>query len=67
MPGAGMAAMPGASSIFPDHADRMVQMLTARLEASRAIATAGRSLYAVLTDAQKKTADELLVMHMGGR
>ncbi len=64
MPG---GATPAASPSFPDHADQMVQMLTARLEATRAIATAGRGLYAVLTDAQKKTADELLVMHMHGR
>ena len=59
--------MPTASLSFPDHADQMVQVLTARLEATRAIATASRTLYAVLTDAQKRTADELLTMHMRGR
>lgn len=69
MPGGapGDRPAPGAGLGFPDHADQMVQMLTARLEATRSIATAGRTLYAVLTDTQKKTADELLVMHMHGR
>lgn len=68
MPGAGMGMMPnqGATVSFPDHADQVVQMLTARHEAARAIATAGRALYAVLTDTQKKTADELLAMPMRG-
>ncbi|MCC7282469.1 MAG: Spy/CpxP family protein refolding chaperone [Acetobacteraceae bacterium] len=66
MPGGGMRAMPGAALSFPDHADRRVQVLTARLDAARAIATAGRALYAVLTDAQKATADELLAVPMRG-
>lgn len=69
MPGGapGGRPTPGASTSFPDHADQMVQMLTARLETTRAIATTGRNLYAVLAEAQKKTADELLAMHMRGR
>jgi hypothetical protein len=68
MPGAGMgmAASPNATVNFPDHADQVVQMLTAALETARATATAGRALYAVLTDTQKKTADELLAMPMRG-
>ena len=66
MPGAGMMAMPGAAPSFPDHADQKVQMLTARLDSARAIAAAGRALYTALTDAQKKTADELLAMPMHG-
>ena len=66
MPGGGMMAMAGAARSFPDHADQRVETLTARLDAARAIATAGRTLYAVLTDAQKKTADELLAMPMRG-
>jgi hypothetical protein len=66
MPGGGMTAMPGAALSFPDHADQRVQTLTARLDAARAMATAGRALYAVLSDAQKKTADELLAVPMRG-
>ncbi len=68
MPGAGMGMMPnqGATVSFPDHADQVVQMLAASHEAARAIATTGRALYAVLTDTQKKTADELLAMPMRG-
>ena len=68
MPGAGMGMMAGQSAAvsFPDHADQVVQKLTASLETARATATAGRALYAVLTDAQKKTADELLAMPMRG-
>lgn len=68
MPGAGMgmAPSPGGAVSFPDHADQVVQMLTATLETARATATSGRALYAVLTDTQKKTADELLAMPMRG-
>jgi len=61
-----MMAGQSAAASFPDHADQVVQMLTASLETARAIANAGRALYAVLTDTQKKTADELLAMPMRG-
>ena len=68
VPGAGMAMVPSQSATvsFPDHADHDVHILTASLETARAIATAGRALYAVLTDTQKKTADELLAVPMRG-
>lgn len=62
----GMAGIDGVDVPFPEQADRLVQILTARLEAARAIASSGRALYAVLTDEQKKTADELLAMSMRG-
>jgi hypothetical protein len=62
----GMAGMPGADVPFPEQAERRVQNLTARLDAARAIAATGNALYDVLTDEQKKTADELLTMAMRG-
>lgn len=53
-----------------DRTGAMVQMMSARLEGMKAIAAAEKALYAVLTDAQKETADDLLggpMMGMGGR
>ena len=53
-----------------DRTGAMVQMMTARLEGMKAIAAAEKALYAVLSDAQKETADDLLggpMMGMGGR
>ena len=41
-----------------DRTGAMVQMMTARLEGMKAIAAAEKALYAVLTDAQKETADD---------
>ena len=52
-----------------DRTDAMVKMMTARLESLKPIAAAEKALYAVLTDPQKETADELLggpMMGMGG-
>jgi LTXXQ motif family protein len=49
-----------------DRTDAMVKMMSARLESMKSIAAAEKSLYAVLTDAQKKTADELLSGPMMG-
>lgn len=66
LPGAGMPAMPGVGSGFPEHADQQVRLLTARLETARAIAAAGHAPYAVLADAQKKIADELLTLQLRG-
>jgi hypothetical protein len=45
--------------------DVMVKMMTARLDSLKTIASAEMALYAVLTDAQKKTADELLSGPLG--
>ena len=61
MMGTGRAALP-----FPEQANRLVDSLSARLEAARSIAAAGRTLYGVLTEAQKETADELLAIPMRG-
>ncbi len=53
-----------------DRTGAMVEMMTARLDGMKAVAAAEKALYAVLTDAQKETADDLLggpMMVMGGR
>ena len=51
---------------LPARMDAMVLMMTARLETLKTTAAAGKSLYAVLTDAQKKLADDLIMSPMGG-
>jgi hypothetical protein len=53
-----------------ERTDAMVKMMTARVDSMKTIADAEKGLYAVLTDAQKETADELLgmsTMGMGGQ
>jgi hypothetical protein len=60
-----------------DRADAMVKMMSAHLEVMKTYAAAEKALYAVLTGAQKTTADELLggsmmggggpMMGMGGK
>jgi len=57
---------PGMATTAPARSDAMIAMMTARLEAMKSSAAAGKALYAVLTDAQKKTADELMMSRMGG-
>ena len=52
-------AQSGEPPTAADRTDAVVQMMTARLVSVKAIAAAEKALYAVLTDAQKKTADEL--------
>ena len=60
-------AMPsGAPTAMPARVDAMVAMMTARLESLKATATAGKALYEVLTDTQKKLADDLIMSPMGG-
>ena len=54
------AMQAGMPATAPARADAMVQMMSARLDAMKATAAASKALYAVLSDAQKKTADELL-------
>jgi hypothetical protein len=61
----GMMSQMAAPMSAPDRADQRVKTLTARLETSKTNAIAIRALYAVLSDAQKKTADELLAPPMG--
>ena len=43
-----------------DRSDAMVTMMSAHVDSLKAIAAAEKALYAVLTDSQKATADELL-------
>jgi uncharacterized small protein (DUF1192 family) len=56
----------GAAATGPAHGDAMIAMMTARLDAMKATHAAGKELYAVLTDAQKKTADQMMMGRMGG-
>jgi len=56
----------GAPAAMPTKLDAMTAMMTARLEALKTTAAAGKALYAVLSDGQKKTADELVMSPMGG-
>jgi LTXXQ motif family protein len=56
----------GMPATMPAKLDAMTAMMTARLDALKTTAAAAKSLYAVLTDAQKKTADELVMSPMGG-
>ena len=56
----------GMPATAPARADAMVQMMSARLDAMKATAAASKALYAALTDAQKKTADELMAEHIMG-
>lgn len=68
MMGEMQSGMPGT---VPAKIDTMVTMMTARLDALKMTGAAGKSLYDALTDAQKKTADELMGEHfmfpgMGG-
>ncbi len=55
----------GMPATAPDRADAMVTMMSGRVAAMKASAASFRALYAVLTDAQKKTADELSMPMMG--
>lgn len=57
--------MGSATASAPELAEREVKLLSARLEAMKAIAAAETALYSVLNDEQKKTADELLSTPMG--
>jgi hypothetical protein len=53
----------GMPASVPAKIDAMVAAMTARLDAMKTTAAAGKSLYEVLSDAQRKTADELLDEH----
>jgi hypothetical protein len=64
--GAVRASMMGQSApTLADRLDLQERWLLARLEGVRAIKPAFTNLYAVLSDDQKKTADEILAPHMG--
>ena len=49
-----------------DRTDAMVKMMSAHLESMKTVAATEKALYAVLTDSQKETADELLGGSMMG-
>jgi LTXXQ motif family protein len=57
--------MSGASVTAPDRLDRMEKMMTAMSEAVKVTKAALAPLYAVLTDEQKKIADQLIHGPMG--
>jgi hypothetical protein len=61
----GMMGGDGASVSAPDRLDRMEKMMTAMLETIKATRAAVAPLYAVLTDEQKKVADQLIHGPMG--
>ena len=63
----GMAKMmqAGMPMTVPARADAMVQMMTMHLDGMKSMATAGKALYAVMNDAQKKMADEMISGQMG--
>jgi hypothetical protein len=60
-----VAMQAGMPASAPARADAMVQIMSARLDAMKAMAITGKALYAVLTDAQKKIADDLMMSPMG--
>ena len=55
-----------AQATMPARMDAMVTMMAARHASLKATATAGKALYDVLTDAQKRLADTLIMSPMGG-
>ena len=66
--GSMMAQMNAAQQQAPTMGDRLglqEQWLAARLEGTRALRSAVTTLYGVLSDDQKKTANDLLAPHMG--
>jgi len=61
----GMMGQEGAPMTAPDRLERMEKMMSAMLESVKATKAALMQLYAVLTDEQKKTADQLIHGVMG--
>jgi LTXXQ motif family protein len=61
----GMMGQDGASVSAPDRLDRMEKMMSAMLETVKATKAAFAPLYAVLTEDQKKMADQLIDGPMG--
>jgi hypothetical protein len=61
----GIMGQGDASVNAPDRLNRMERMMTAMLEAVKATKSALAPLYAVLTDEQKKVADQLIHAPMG--
>jgi hypothetical protein len=63
--GAAKMMQAGMPMTVPARADAMVQMMTMHLEGMKSMASAGKALYAVMNDAQKKMADEMMSSPMG--
>jgi hypothetical protein len=61
----GMMGQEGAAVNAPDRLDRMEKMMTGMLETVKATKATLAPLYAVLTDEQKKVADQLIHGPMG--
>ncbi len=61
-------AMTGATDPgpAPQQMERRIGLLTAHLEAMRAVAAAARPLYAALSEEQRRTADALMAEHFRG-
>jgi hypothetical protein len=55
------ASGPGSA---PELIERRIALTTAQLDAMKMFLTAAKPLYAVLSDEQKKTADELMAEHL---
>jgi len=62
------SAMTGSTmpTTAPERLDAMIAMMSARLDSLKSIAAAEKALYAELTDAQKKSADDLIMERMEG-
>jgi hypothetical protein len=50
----------------PDQIERRITLMSSHLDAAKALLVAMKPLYAVLSDEQKKTADELMSEHLMG-
>ena len=62
---AAMAGGPGPLPA-PQQMERRITLLTAHLEAMRAVSAAAGPLYAALSEEQKRMADELMAEHLRG-
>ncbi len=63
--GAAMSGVPGPLPA-PQQMERRMALLTAHLEAMRAVSAAAGPLYAALSEEQRGTADELMAEHLRG-
>ncbi len=60
------AAAQRATGTVPEQLDRRIALLTAQLDATKAVATAGKALYATLSQEQRKLADGFMADHLRG-
>jgi hypothetical protein len=51
---------------LPQQVERRIALLSASLEATRALSAAATPLYAALSEEQRRTADELMAEHLRG-